>query len=412
MLAPFQCDLCWFRNLFNRSPQAQSEGDNFNLALIRRANLDMFWSRETTTVSGVRGQLKDILDQCRSYGRMVPLEPMEAWEVGDKQGMGLMLCMLDKSLRKGRNSDYTQFNSCRTLRSAVSNVYSATAQAAKLRYSLKNAQGVMHLEEGNTQTVFLERAVAGMKARMPQATRRNLPFSSKMINFLLEHLEVTWFNVEDSDEGRRLALMTAAYLCVTYGYSLRGNEGFWVDGDRLCENIRVGKRDERCPHVLVPLLGRFKSEEGDRMHVIPIVNKTRSGIKVRLWLERLVILLKSEKRTNCPAFCDEEGYLLQASTLEGVIHPILREMQGTKQHRDEIPSTLDVTIWYRLARSCRRGAENTALDQGMSETVVNFVHRWSKFERNKGRQPGFNMMEHYAAGSKTRYMQLQFSECL
>ena len=141
LLAPFQCDVCWFRNLFNRSPRAQSEGDNFNLALIRRANLDMFWSREASTVQGVRGHLKDILDQCRSYGRKVPLEPMEAWEVGDNQGMGVMLCMLDKSLRKGRNGDYTQFDSCRTLRSAVSNVYAATAQAAKLRYSLKTREG-------------------------------------------------------------------------------------------------------------------------------------------------------------------------------------------------------------------------------------------------------------------------------
>ena len=59
-----------------------------------------------------------------------------------------------------------------------------------------------------------------------------------------------------------------------------------------------------------------------------------------------------------------------------------------------------------------RGAENTALDQGLHPNVINFVHRWSEFERNKGRLPGFDMMQHYAAGSKTRYMQLQFSECL
>ena len=411
-MAPFQCDTCWFRNLFKRSPVAMNEGDKFNLALIRRANLDMFWSREASTVQGLRGYLKDILEQCASYGQSVPLDPMEAWKVEDKQGMGVMICMLEKSLRKGRNADYTQFDSCRSLRSAVANVYAATAQASDLRYSLKNARGVMHLEEGNTQTVLMERAVAGMKARMPQVSKRNLPFTSKMINFILEHLEARWFDLEESEEGRRAALMSAAYLCVTYGYSLRGNEGFWVDADRLCRHIRVGKHDERCPHVIIPLLGRFKSEDGDRMHVIPIVNRTRSGIKVRLWLERLVSLLRSERRTNGPAFCDEEGYLLQASAVEEVIHPILIEMQSIPRYKDEIPSSLDVTSWYRVARSCRRGAENTALDQGISSEVVKFVHRWSKFERNKGRLPGFDMLEHYAAGNKTRYMQLQFSQCL
>lgn len=412
VVAPFQCDICWFRNIFNRSPIPRKAGDDLNLALIRRANLDMFWSRETSTVKGLRGYLQDIIDQCVSYGRSVPLEPMTPWKVEDKQGMGIMMCMLEKSLRKGRNANYTQFDSCRSLRSAAANVYGATAQASNLRYSLKNARGVLHLEEGNTQTVFMERAVAGMKARMPQVSKRNLPFTSRMINFLLEHLEARWFDGNESEEERRLALMTGAYLCVAYGYSLRGNEGFWVDADRLCKNISVGKYDKRCPHVIVPLLGRFKSEDGDRMHVIPIVNETRSGIKVRLWLERLVVLLRDEERTNGPAFCDEEGYLLQASTLEDIIHPILMEMQTIPKYKDEIPPSLDVTSWYRLARSCRRGAENTALDQGTSPEIVNFVHRWSKFEKNKGRLPGFDMMEHYAAGNKTRYLQLQFSQCL
>ena len=372
----------------------------------------MFWSRESSTVQGIRGHLKEIIRRSRESGRKVPLEPITPWEVGDNQGMGIVMCMLEKSLDKGRNATYTQYDTCRKLRSAASNVYSATSQAAALRYSLKNARGVLHLEEGNTQTVFMERVMAGMKARMPQVSRRNLPFTSVMIRFILDKLEVIWFSGEEEEDTKRIALMTAAYLCVTYCYSLRGNEGLWVDADRLCENIRVGKRDSRCPHILIPLLGRFKGEEGDRMHVIPIANQTRSGINVRLWLERLVSLLKQEGKTNCPAFCDRDSYLLRPSDIEGVIHPILREMQDLPKYHDVIPRSLDVSVWYRLERSCRRGAENTALDQGLHPNVINFVHRWSEFERNKGRLPGFDMMQHYAAGSKTRYMQLQFSECL
>ena len=115
---------------------------------------------------------------------------------------------------------------------------------------------------------------------------------------------------------------------------------------------------------------------------------------------------------NCPAFCDMESYLLSISDLEAIIHPILREMQDTPKYHDVIPRSLDVSVWYRLERSCRRGAENTALDRCIHPNVVNFVHRWSKFERNKGKLPGFDMMQHCAAGSKTRYMQLQFSESL
>ncbi len=62
------------------------------------------------------------------------------------------------------------------------------------------------------------------------------------------------------------------------------------------------------PHVLIPLLGWFKGKGGDRMHVFPIVNWTRSGILVRLWVERLVATLRQENQSNCLAFCDDEGY--------------------------------------------------------------------------------------------------------
>ena len=67
----------------------------------------------------------------------------------------------------------------------------------------------------------------------------------------------------------------------TYGYSLRGgNEGFWVDASRLRANMHLGAVDNtrETPHVCVALLGCFKGEDGDRMHVFPLANVTSSGI--------------------------------------------------------------------------------------------------------------------------------------
>ena len=132
-----------------------------------------------------------------------------------------------------------------------------------------------------------------------------------------------------------------------------------------------------------------------------------------MWVERLVTLLKDEGKTDCPAFCDEEGYILYASVLEEVIHPILKRMQTDPLHRDVIPGSLDVTAWYLLARSCRRGAENEALDRNLDSDTINLVHRWSQYEKSKGKQPkGFDMMQHYASGENTRYRQLNFSSIL
>lgn len=50
LVSPFQCDFCWFINLTGRVFDARRVGDRINLAIIRRVNLDVFWSREASTV--------------------------------------------------------------------------------------------------------------------------------------------------------------------------------------------------------------------------------------------------------------------------------------------------------------------------------------------------------------------------
>ena len=78
--------------------------------------------------------------------------------------------------------------------------------------------------------------------------------------------------------------MTASYICVTYGYSLRGYDGFWVDLQRLMDRIHLRKHDTREPHVLVVVMGIFKREYGHIMHILPLVNVTLSGISIGMLL--------------------------------------------------------------------------------------------------------------------------------
>ena len=137
LFAPFQCDKCWFFNLFHSFPNEYRSEDKRNLQLIRRANLDMFWSRERSTISSNVGRVKEILvkwDQGRGH---YPLADISVWKEEDKMGMGIAIMMLKKSLQKGKLADYTQFDTCRNLRSAASNLYMATADANENRATLK-----------------------------------------------------------------------------------------------------------------------------------------------------------------------------------------------------------------------------------------------------------------------------------
>ena len=51
-LAPFQCQYCWFVNLKGKLPNIERMKDREVLGIMKRVNLDMFWSRATKTVSG------------------------------------------------------------------------------------------------------------------------------------------------------------------------------------------------------------------------------------------------------------------------------------------------------------------------------------------------------------------------
>ena len=90
-----------------------------------------------------------------------------------------------------------------------------------------------------------------------------------------------------------------------------------MDGSR----IKHYERQE--PYVIVSVMGRFKGEDRYHMHLLSLINVTQSVTRIRVWLERLVALLKAKLRTNCPAFCDEEGYMLSAISIENLFHPIL-----------------------------------------------------------------------------------------
>ena len=183
-LHPFQCDQCWCVNLYNRLPLANGPADNSALRVIRRANLDVFWSRESRTVSCEVGGLKELIRRAREGNRPIPLEKFTPWPLGDNEGMGVAMSMLDKSLEKGKiNKGYIQFDTTRKLRSAASNVYSAGAGAGAnaLKYSMKSHRGeVLHTYQGPMQSIFMERFTLGMKIRMPKETMRNKPLSSKV----------------------------------------------------------------------------------------------------------------------------------------------------------------------------------------------------------------------------------------
>ena len=99
---------------------------------------------------------------------------------------------------------------------------------------------------------------------------------------------------------------------------------------------------------MVAVMVRFKGEDGNRIHLIPLANVTSSGIRIRMCLERLATLIKEYGKTNHPAFFDMEGYMLYETAIKIVFHMILEEIHIHRDINlaDSMPRYLNVQEHY------------------------------------------------------------------
>ena len=93
--------------------------------------------------------------------------------------------------------------------------------------------------------------------------------------------------------GRERELLTnTSYIYVICGYYLTWYEGLWEESQRLMDGINLAKHARRDPRVCAAVMGRFKGEDGDIMHLLPLVNITLLDIRIRMGLYMLVALIK------------------------------------------------------------------------------------------------------------------------
>ena len=114
------------------------------------------------------------------------------------------------------------------------------------------------------------------------------PNQALSIKLLLEVLDWIEAKVQNStvDVEVNRWIVAKTYLTVAYVCSLRGPEGFLLDLEGLNKHWVDGPKVKN--HIYVCLRGKIKGEHGVRHHILPCVNKTKSGIDVRGTVERLI----------------------------------------------------------------------------------------------------------------------------
>lgn len=410
LACPFQCDFCWFYNLYHREPSRTSFADRRNLAFIRRANLDIMWSRAPSTISGLRVSYNRILKCWEELGLTPDLPTLGPWPTTDVQGFKLALAHLSYSLEAGKNQDtHTQYDTIRKLRTFYNHMHEVSPDSVLHKEtSFRSQKGdIFLLSDCPTQTRLFTMFMRGMLLRMGRQTEVNWGLDCRVLHVILFNLEE---EIKKRTLLRRFYIMLGAYLLVGFVLALRGNEIGLVEAGGLITHLNYGLEDGKDAHVVVPLLGRFKNEDGEMYHLMFSVSVTASGFEVRKWVTWVVQILRTEHKTSGPAFCHLDGTPLESSTMND---EFLNQLELVQESRpDLIPPQVDVRKHYSLYRSPRRGATARATDQDVGETTINLHNRWRTMENMRGERSRIAMHDYYTDLRLTLNKRLLFTRSL
>jgi hypothetical protein len=420
---PFQCEWCWLVNLKGRDFNRHNPKDLLLCGYLRRMNLDMMWSREPSTVSANLGLLRKGARMSEELGLEPRNIPRGPWPVGDPYGCQTALEILRASQLPGKHSaDYQQFDTIRKIRSGFSTAFESSPMGWNLgNVAFKTEHGKVYtLHSMPTESLLFSRFMTGLLSRMGKVVIPEMAVSNAMVHGLLRYCEESVGATTTTWESKRKAIMTGAFICLCYGCSLRGNEGLYLEASDFCSYIHWGKEGllenngivEDTGHVCAPLLGRFKNEYGEQKHLMTCINKSKSGIRFRLWLERLAHVLNMEGKQHIagPAFCNTDGTMLESKDMNASFVVL---MERLKFEREELfEGVIDVDRDYGISRSLRRGANTRAKEEGVDKELRDFVNRWSTFEARRGARPNESMAQHYVEAKLIMKRTLVYSRSL
>ena len=148
------------------------------------------------------------------------------------------------------------------------------------------------------------------------------------------------------------------------------------------------------PYIIVLLIGEFKGKSRARHHLMALASVTRSGIKPREWIEKLMAVWANEGHRTGPAFGYRNSSVATISESDDILVGFLRWIQTKRP--DLISPSNPVEENYSLLRTFHRTVKGRARTANLDTGDQNTINRWQKIEGAKGKHPRFNMVEHYS----------------
>ena len=416
LMCPFQCELCHFRNVEGTDPGTGHEGHSFLLLCMRRANIDAFWARKSSTVRSNLYEVRRLTRSCTRFGVRYPVGTKFArgpCPLDDEWGMMLACGLLERTLDSGRNSITVQYATARRLQAAVTN-YAFTTEEGGGPVTILSDRYKQRFSGGPTSTLFYERFSLGCHERMGDVIQRDQALTIRALEALLGMAELDASSSTISAKEKFEAILLGAALTIGYSTGLRGEELSLCKLGPTISETTMSMRIPGTPFLTLVLEGSFKGVRGRKQHRFTLAPTSSSGVlRNRLWLRRLVVeRTKGGGPREGPLFCRRPtgSAPIRISELDEIFHRYLAALQGRAP--ELVGPGVDVERSYSFRRSVRRGSTTHALNRGVPGEVVDANNRWRKAERAGNRDPSLPMLQMYTDAVASVELNIRYSQSL
>jgi hypothetical protein len=213
---PFQCKLCWYRNLKGRDPTPGRE--DVYISCIRQANLDAMLGKSPLTIRAHRSQTLASLQNAMRIGKTPTYHPRGPFPVGDPVGMSLAVDMILKSLvAKGRIMDQVQFAMLQKMRSTYTKNWELSPAGVKEGAAFANGKYQVRQTTCPAQSEWFYYFLRGLEFPMGCQSNPNHGLLMGEIVYLLKLIKI---NAEEAEEAGEALEANKIWKVGAYVYML------------------------------------------------------------------------------------------------------------------------------------------------------------------------------------------------